>query len=247
MKKTLKTRGNSNKSGLELKERPNSGKALRGPPSTRAERSADTRARILAVASQMFADRGFASVTTRQIAAAADVAFPVMYRHFGDKRRLYLTAFSDSLEHVNEKYVSLLGSAGSADKRLLAFVSELYRDLTNDPFVSKFMQREILDRDYEGLEKLTKESFVEPYRLVRALCSRLVEEDTAERSAILIYAVTMGLSQFRPIGMTIAPRSARWTEPDSMARLILALVFPTRHWSRAKRSSPRNPNRSRGL
>jgi AcrR family transcriptional regulator len=236
MSKRLKARGTANKSGSEAGGRPiTRDSRLRRAPPTRAEKSAKTRARILAAASQMFADRGFASVTTRQIAAAADVAFPVMYRHFGDKRKLYLTAFGDSLEHVNRKYVSLLQPAGPADRRLLAFVSELYKDLMSDPFVSKFMQREILDRDYEGLEEMTKKSFSEPYLLVRALCSRLVEEDAAERSAILVYAVTMGLSQFRPIGMTISPGSTRWTHPDSMARLILALVFPARDWSRASR------------
>jgi AcrR family transcriptional regulator len=234
MSKRIKPRGTSNKSSLEAGGGATTrASRLRRAPPTRAERSAETRARILAAASQMFADRGFASVTTRQIAAAADVAFPVMYRHFGDKRRLYLTAFSDSLERVNKKYVSLLRSAGSADERLLAFVSELYKDLMGDPFVSKFMQREILDRDYEGLAEMTKKSFLEPYLLVRELCGGLVEKRAVERSAILVYAVTMGLSQFRPIGMTISPGRAEWSHPGSMARLILAQVFPARDWSRA--------------
>ncbi len=196
----------------------------------------------------MFADRGFASVTTRQIAAAADVAFPIMYRHFGDKRRLYLTAFGESLEQVNGKYISILRLAGSADARLLAFVSALYEDLMSDPFVSKFMQREILDRDYAGLEKMTRESFFEPYVRVRELCAQLVKDDAVEWSAILVYAVTMGLAQFRPIGMTIAPKSARWTDPDSMARLILAQVFPKKDWSRAGRGgAARRSRRSSAL
>jgi AcrR family transcriptional regulator len=202
---------------------------------TRAEKSAATRARILAVASQMFADRGFASVTTRQIAKAAEVAFPIMYRHFGDKGRLYRTAFSDQLQQLNEKYIAMLRSPGSAQDRLLAFVSGLYKDLMSDPFVSKFMQREILDRDFEGLAQMTRDNFVEPYGIVRELCTELAEEDACERSANLVYAVTMGISQFRPIGMIVSPRGARWKDPDAMGRLILTLIFPQEDWSGAKR------------
>jgi AcrR family transcriptional regulator len=187
------------------------------------------------VASQLFADRGFAAVTTRQIAAAADVAFPIMYRHFGNKRRLYLTAFGASLERVNAKYLAVLRLNGTAEDRLLAFVSELYRDLSSDPFVSKFMQREILDRDYKGLEEMTKKTFMEPYRLVKDLCGQLVDEPASEWSAILVYAITMGLSQFRPIGMTISPARKDWAEADFMARLILAQIFPGTNWLHAGR------------
>jgi AcrR family transcriptional regulator len=179
----------------------------------------------------LFAERGFTSVTTRQIAGAADVAFPIMYRHFGDKRRLYVTAFSDSLEKVNRKYLALLRLEGSPEERLLAFVAELYKDLVSDSFVSRFMQREILDRDYKGLKEMTRTTFLEPYLLVKEFCRQLVGPDAAEWTAILVYAVTMGLSQFRPIGMTISPKRKDWIEPESMARLILVLVFHNRDWS----------------
>jgi hypothetical protein len=127
-------------------------------------------------------------------------------------------------------------------------VSGLYEDLISDPFVSKFMQREILDRDYEGLEEMIKGSFLESYLLVRELCGQLVGKDAAEWSAILVYTVTMGLSQFRPIGMTISPSSARWRDLDSMARLILAQVFPKNDWSRTRRGrASGKPRRSSAL
>jgi hypothetical protein len=148
-----------------------------------------------------------------------------MYRHFGDKRRLYVTAFSDSLEKSNRRYVALLCLKGSAEDRLLAFVAQLYQDLGSDPFVSKFMQREILDRDYTGLRKMTRTAFLEPYLLVKECCGELVGTDAAEWAAMLVYAVTMGLAQFRPIGTTISPSRREWAEADSMARLILTLVL----------------------
>lgn len=48
----------------------------------------DTRARILAAASQLIASGGVAALTTRAVAAAASVQAPTLYRLFGDKRGL---------------------------------------------------------------------------------------------------------------------------------------------------------------
>src|SRR5262245_231705 len=97
--------------------------------------------RILEVASLLFAERGFAAVTTRQIAAGANVKFPVMYRHFHNKRTLYLTAFGSALARADAKYIALLQQPGAPEARLFAFVSGLYDDLLNDPCISKLMQR----------------------------------------------------------------------------------------------------------
>ena len=198
---------------------------------SRAEKSAITHNRILFVASRLFADRGFDAVTTRQITKAAGITFPVMYRHFHDKRTLYLAAFASALAQVDAKYMSLMQREGLPQRRLLAFVSALYGDLLSDPCISKLMQREILDRDDVGIAKLTKATFLEPYVMVKSLCAELVTEERAEWSAMMVYVVTMGFAQFRPIGQVIARGRARWKDPDSVARLILALALPDIDWS----------------
>jgi AcrR family transcriptional regulator len=183
----------------------------------------------------MFADRGFDAVTTREIAKAAAVTFPVMYRHFADKRALYLTAFGSALASADARYLAVLREAGDPQRRLFAFVSALYEDLLSDPCLSKLMQREILDRDDDGVARLTKSYFLEPYYLVRQDCERLVGKSKAELASIMVYIVTMGFAQFRPIGQTIAKDRPRWKEPAPVARLILELVFPRIKWARIDR------------
>jgi AcrR family transcriptional regulator len=197
----------------------------------RAERTAQTRQRILSTASLLFANRGFAAVTTRQISKAAKVTFPVMYRHFANKRTLYLTAFGNELERINAKYIGLLEGEGKPERQLLLFVAELYKDLLMDPFVSKMMQREILDRDDAGIRQLTKGHFLAPYFIVKKLCERVVGESKAQSTASLIYIVTMGFAQFRPIGQVIAHERIHWKDFDNVARLILELVFPGLDWA----------------
>jgi hypothetical protein len=97
------------------------------------------------------------------------------------------------------------------------------------------MQRELIEQDFEGLAELTRDNFVEPYGIVRALCADLAKGDASERTASLVYALTMGIAQFRAIGTIVSPRSARWNDPNAMALLVLTLIFPQEDWSGSKR------------
>ena len=144
-----------------------------GAGANRPRQSKPAQERILEVASLLFAERGFAAVTTRQIAAGANVKFPILYRHFHDKRTLYLTAFGSALARADAKYIALLQQPDAPEVLLFAFVSGLYDDLLNDPCISKLMQREILDQDDSGVARLTKDYFVGPYRMVKDLCAQL--------------------------------------------------------------------------
>ncbi|MBM3737464.1 MAG: TetR/AcrR family transcriptional regulator [Acidobacteria bacterium] len=49
----------------------------------------ERRAHLVNVAVDLFAQRGFRGVTTRELAAAAGVTEPVLYQHFETKRALY--------------------------------------------------------------------------------------------------------------------------------------------------------------
>jgi AcrR family transcriptional regulator len=52
--------------------------------------SAERREVILEAAGRLFGDRGYAHTSLDEIAAAADVTKPVLYRHFDSKKALYL-------------------------------------------------------------------------------------------------------------------------------------------------------------
>jgi AcrR family transcriptional regulator len=225
-KKKTKTRASSSRRSIQRKLL----------PGRRAERSAVVRDRILSVAARMFAERGFDSVTTREIAKEAKITFPVMYRQFHDKRGLYLAACGSVLGRLSGKYSAVLSDSDNKrpESRLLGFVSRMYADLLNDTCVFKLMQREILDRDDRGIEQLTRAYFFEPYNVVKQICVDLVGPDEGEYAALAIYVVTFGFIQFRPIGQVIS--NLRWRDSDAMARRILRQVLPATDWSAVARA-----------
>lgn len=59
------------------------------PASRKAEQSRETRASLLAVARELFAQRGYADVGTEEIVRAAGVTRGALYHHFAGKRELF--------------------------------------------------------------------------------------------------------------------------------------------------------------
>jgi len=72
------------------------------PRSSRTSRSdgAETRLRILEAAGQLFATKGFAEVTSKEIAAAAGVDLASINYHFGNRNGLYQAVLIEAHDRV---------------------------------------------------------------------------------------------------------------------------------------------------
>ncbi len=64
---------------------------------TQEERKADTRARLLSAASDLFAHKGFHAVSAEAVAEAADRTTGALYSHFGNKEGLLLALMEEWL------------------------------------------------------------------------------------------------------------------------------------------------------
>lgn len=72
---------------------------------TQAERTAGTRAALVAAARPLFAAKGYAAVGTDEVASAAGVTRGALYHQFGGKEEL----FAAVLEQVEEEIVQRMG------------------------------------------------------------------------------------------------------------------------------------------
>lgn len=79
----------------------------------------DRRAQLVAVASGLFATSGYRDTTTAQIAAAAGVSEPVIYRHFTTKRELYLACVTEAWDDVRTQLRAAVDAEPDPARRML--------------------------------------------------------------------------------------------------------------------------------
>jgi len=81
-----------------------------------------TRAAILDAAERLFGERGFQKTTLEDVAAAAQVSRPLVYRYFGDKRALFELVVDRVLRQWNEVLVTAAGRATPGTAHTLRLV-----------------------------------------------------------------------------------------------------------------------------
>ena len=117
----------------------------------RSKRSAETRERILAAATEVFARAGFHGARVADIAEHAGIAYGLVYHYFRNKDDILAALFSERWS----QYIEYLHEVGQMPlpfrermRRLVHFWVEVYR---RDPELMTIMINEI-SRSYEFLE-----------------------------------------------------------------------------------------------
>jgi AcrR family transcriptional regulator len=97
----------------------------RSPPKRRLP-VAERRALIVEAAGRMFGHQGYDATRLDDIAAAAGVTKPILYRHFDSKRALYLALLERHRDDLG-RFAALFPAQGSLDERIRTVV-EIWLD-----------------------------------------------------------------------------------------------------------------------
>ncbi len=93
-----------------------------GPEAIRARRRRRTQAdvveRIRDAAGLLFAERGYAATTTREIARLADVSETLLFRHFGDKASLFDKVVTVPFQRLMDDFVRRHPDAAASSERI---------------------------------------------------------------------------------------------------------------------------------
>jgi AcrR family transcriptional regulator len=108
----------------------------------RTRRGAKTAERILDAAEALFAERGYAATTLRDVAAAVGVRNPSLYNHFPSKEALYAAVLERGIRPVFEALARWVERAEHADQG--AITLEIMRLLAERPALAKLIQHEVL-------------------------------------------------------------------------------------------------------
>jgi len=90
----------------------------------------DTRTRILRAARDIFSENGYDRSTTRLIANEANVNEVTLFRHFGNKEKLFMSVVNEYSAVFNLSQVSKIELSGEPYDDLLVLGKILYQSLT---------------------------------------------------------------------------------------------------------------------
>lgn len=110
------------------------------PRRSQAERTAATRASLLAAARKLFAVNGFADVSTQAIVESAGVTRGALYHQFADKTELFAAVYEEIETELVADIVARLADAAPADQRqAMKAGARLFLDLCSAPEVQRIM------------------------------------------------------------------------------------------------------------
>ncbi len=182
--------------------------------SARAQRSdgAEARARILYAALALFAAKGFAKTSTREIATAAGANIAAISYYFGDKAGLYAATFTEPMGGNAGDLITLIEVPGlPIEQTLRALLTAYLEPLKHGEIVRQCMRlhlREMIEPTSQWPTEFERDIKGPHEALVRVLCRHLhltQPDDDVHRLALAVSGLAMQLFVMQDIIDGLAP------------------------------------------
>ncbi len=154
---------------------------------SRAEEFLITRKKILDAGRNLFMEKGYRSVSTREIAVNAGITQPALYHHFKDKEMLYLEVVKELTTSIQADMDKLIQKNLLPVDRLNEMaVMLIEKHPTNILLMIHDILNELKEENQFFLYTLWKDTYLQPFQNVfeQLEVSGTIREDvTAERAA----------------------------------------------------------------
>jgi len=156
---------------------------------THAARSADTRARLLEAAVEVFAEEGFRGATIQRICRLAGANIAAAHYHFGDKEGLYAAVFEYAERNAVERMLPepAEGEGKDPEERLRSHVTSFLSRLL-DPgkpaWIARLLARELIDPT-PALDGLVRRRMRANHDQLAEIIRAILGSDTTEEAVRL--------------------------------------------------------------
>ena len=110
----------------------------RPPRRSQAERTAETRAKILEAVVESISEVGFQRTTAAEITRRAGVTWGAVQHQFGDKEGILRAVLQDSFDRFAERLSEVPGAEASLEERVDAFVDRAWEHFGSAEYRSTF-------------------------------------------------------------------------------------------------------------
>jgi AcrR family transcriptional regulator len=146
------------------------------PSTPRHEATETLRARILREATRLFAERGYAATSVREISAAAGCTKPALYYHFGGKEQLFVQTIRHETEEITRLIFDVTGLDRPIRELMASGMETFIEHVRLNPMGMRLLMRAELWPD-EGQPQYDFESLRATHlELIKGLLARGVDE-----------------------------------------------------------------------
>ena len=172
-----------------------------------------TAERVLDVAEQLFAAKGYRATALGDVAAKVGIRSPSLYNHFRNKEALYQAVLSRLLERFSEPLRELQKGVITRE-RIRAWQTRLVRMHIENPNLARLLQHEAL-ADGPGSHMIIEHLF----RPLIASSSNAVSPDVdlGRRGTRLLPWIVMGFNNIVMSYVTMAPLYAEMLDIDPLS------------------------------
>ncbi|WP_399680211.1 CerR family C-terminal domain-containing protein [Xenophilus sp.] len=204
----------------------------------------EARKRLLLAALRLFAERGFAKTSTREIAQAAGANLAAISYYFGDKAGLYAACFSEPMGGSAGDLVALYDAPGlEVGEALRRFLSSYVEPLKRGEIVRQCMRlhmREMLEPTSQWAKEFERDIKGPHAALVRILCRHLgvKADDDIHRLALAITGLALQLFVANDFVLAVRPSLMRRAQDIDLWAQRLAQYAAALVEAEAKRRAP---------
>jgi AcrR family transcriptional regulator len=187
-------------------------------------RKAERKRQLLAHAKQLFVTHGYQETTTGKIAQAAGVSEPVLYRHFGTKRALFLEVLREVREATLERWRAETQAITDPLAKLHA-VTDLYLGSTREHALEfRVMHRTLVETSDGEISSLLRDFYLDSEAFLAQVIAEGQQAGVFRRNldprvgAWELIRTALGYTLTLPLGIPL------YQEPDYVPRAIECLL-----------------------
>ncbi|MEO5331560.1 MAG: TetR/AcrR family transcriptional regulator [Magnetococcus sp. YQC-5] len=180
---------------------------------------------ILAAAIPLFAEKGFAAVTVREIAESVGIRTATLYYHFPSKDGMYIAAIAQTFADKAEGITSALAEPGTPDEKLRRLIFRFTERMAGDRYFRLLLQRELLDGDEKRLRLLAETVFREQFSSIAGLAADVSPGCDAHLLAISMAGLVLYHLETAPIRRFLPGGRPEHDDPAVIAQHVTRLLL----------------------
>lgn len=184
-----------------------------------------SREQIVETAARLFADRGYAAVSMRDVARAVSMTPAALYHHFDGKDDLYKDVLLDVFSDKAERIRAIAAGDGSSLKKFEGLLIWFAKLLTDEPIFARLLRRELLDGDSDRMEFIVRSLFQGMLNDILSFVGEAKLRIDPGLFALSALSLVFGYNEISSMRQHLCGAQVRDEEPERFARKITSLLL----------------------